>query len=169
MLVKSFTDDLAWEVQRQLVNSYFKVQAKEPGSYSVSTDKSKLLEISEMNARVRMSNQLLKLSKVDTLSSEYKSILVSKASQVLTGHELLPLPQSEQRTYSASEIGAMFGVSSQKVGSIANRHGLKTREYGEFYRDKSPYSSKEVDSFRYYDSAVPAFKKLLEMPIKQYI
>ena len=26
MLVKSFTDDLAWDVQRQLVNSYFKVE-----------------------------------------------------------------------------------------------------------------------------------------------
>lgn len=26
MLVKSFTDDLAWTVQRQLVNSYFRVQ-----------------------------------------------------------------------------------------------------------------------------------------------
>ena len=26
MLVKSFTDDLAWEVQRQLVKSYFRVQ-----------------------------------------------------------------------------------------------------------------------------------------------
>lgn len=34
MLVKSFTDDLAWEVQRQLVNSYFRlknvVSKKEP-------------------------------------------------------------------------------------------------------------------------------------------
>lgn len=28
MLVKSFTDDLAWAVQRQLVNSYFKVESK---------------------------------------------------------------------------------------------------------------------------------------------
>ena len=26
MLVKSFTDELAWEVQRQLVNTYFRVQ-----------------------------------------------------------------------------------------------------------------------------------------------
>lgn len=26
MLVKSFTDDLAWEVQRQLVNGYFRVR-----------------------------------------------------------------------------------------------------------------------------------------------
>ena len=26
MLVKSFTDDLAWKVQRELVNSYFKLK-----------------------------------------------------------------------------------------------------------------------------------------------
>jgi phage antirepressor YoqD-like protein len=31
MLVKSFTDDLAWEVQRKLVNSYFRVQSKAAG------------------------------------------------------------------------------------------------------------------------------------------
>lgn len=30
MLVKSFTDDLAWEVQRQLVNTYFKAKTELP-------------------------------------------------------------------------------------------------------------------------------------------
>mgnify|MGYP001630587865 CR=1 FL=1 len=30
MLVKSFTDDLSWDVQRQLVNSYFKVERPQP-------------------------------------------------------------------------------------------------------------------------------------------
>lgn len=30
MLVKSFTDDLAWEVQRKLVNSYFKTKTDKP-------------------------------------------------------------------------------------------------------------------------------------------
>lgn len=38
MLVKSFTDDLAWQVQRQLVNSYFRVEGKtqsEPDKISV--------------------------------------------------------------------------------------------------------------------------------------
>ena len=29
MLVKSFTDDLAWDIQRQLVNNYFKVKEKD--------------------------------------------------------------------------------------------------------------------------------------------
>lgn len=32
MLVKSFGDDLAWEVQRQLVNSYFKIQESNRGT-----------------------------------------------------------------------------------------------------------------------------------------
>lgn len=35
LLVKSFTDDLAWEVQRRLVNSYFKLQEILPVSNEV--------------------------------------------------------------------------------------------------------------------------------------
>lgn len=35
MLVKSFTDDLSWDVQRQLVNSYFRAQ-QIPDSYMIS-------------------------------------------------------------------------------------------------------------------------------------
>ena len=43
----------------------------------------------------------------------------------------------------------MLGLSSTKVGMIANRHGLKTPEYGMFVLDKSRYSAKEVETFRY--------------------
>lgn len=126
-----------------------------------STDKSHSLEVKEMNARVRMSNQYLKLAAVDTVSQQYKNILVAKSAEILAGEPLLPLPKSEQKMYSATEIGDMFGVTAQKVGRIANLNGLKTEEYGEFYRDKSPYSSKEVDAFRYNDRAVEQFKRLL--------
>ena len=35
LLVKSFTDDLAWDVQRKLVNSYFKLQELAPQSNEV--------------------------------------------------------------------------------------------------------------------------------------
>ena len=134
------------------------------GGYQVpqsNTDKSKSLEVKEMNARVRMSNQYLKLASVNTLSEQYKNILVAKSAEVLAGKPLLPLPKSEQKMYSATEIGEMFNVSAQKVGRIANAYELKTDEYGEFYRDKSPYSSKEVDAFRYNDKAVERFRKLL--------
>lgn len=117
---------------------------RKTGSYQVpqsNTDKSKSLEVKEMNARVRMSNQYLKLASVNTLSEQYKNILVAKSAEVLAGKPLLPLPKSEQKMYSATEIGEMFNVSAQKVGRIANAYELKTDEYGEFYRDKSPYSS----------------------------
>lgn len=124
-------------------------------------DKDMNVKVKEMNARVRMSNQYLKLAAVDTVSQQYKNILVAKSAEILAGEPLLPLPKSEQKMYSATEIGDMFGVTAQKVGRIANLNGLKTEEYGEFYRDKSPYSSKEVDAFRYNDRAVEQFKRLL--------
>ncbi|MDE6797193.1 MAG: Rha family transcriptional regulator [Ruminococcus sp.] len=126
-----------------------------------TVDKAKALEVKEMNARVRMSNQLLKLAKVDTLSPEYKNILVAKSAEVLSGEKLLPLPKSE-KTYSAGDIAGMFGVSSQKVGSTAKKYNMKTDEYGSWYRDKSPYSSKEVDVFRYNDKAVEKFSEIFK-------
>ena len=126
-----------------------------------SPDKDMNVKVKEMNARVRMSNQYLKLAAVDTVSPQYKNILVAKSAEILAGEPLLPLPKSEQKMYSATEIGDMFGVTAQKIGRIANLNGLKTEEYGEFYRDKSPYSSKEVDAFRYNDRAVEQFKRLL--------
>ena len=124
-------------------------------------DHAKILEIKEMNARARLSNQFIKLSKVETLSAEYKNILVAKATEVLTGTQLLPLPKSKQKTYSATELGEMFGVSKQKIGSITTKYNLKTNEYGEYYRSKSLYSTKEVDTFVYFDSVIPVLESIL--------
>ncbi len=157
MLVKSFTDDLAWTVQRQLVNSYFR--AVQTGS--VPDVQLRKLEVQEQNAKNRMAQLLLKMTNVETLSQTYKSILVAKAAEVLTGVPVLPLPESEQKMYSATEIGEMLGVSAQKIGKLSNTYGLKTDEYGKWYHDKSPYSSKEVDSFRYNDAAVARFREIL--------
>ena len=42
-----------------------------------------------MNARTRMSDQFLKLMKVDTLSKEYKNILVAKAAEILAGEPVI--------------------------------------------------------------------------------
>ncbi len=137
---------------------------RKTGGYQIPQsrpDKDMNFKVKEMNARVRMSNQYLKLAAVDTVSQQYKNILVAKSAEILAGEPLLPLPKSEQKMYSATEIGDMFGVTAQKVGRIANLNGLKTEEYGEVYRDKSPYSSKEVDAFRYNDRAVEQFKRLL--------
>lgn len=138
---------------------------RKTGTYHVmqsTTDKTKALEVKEMNARVRMSNQFLKLANAETsMSKDYKSILIAKAAEVLAGEEILPLPKSEQKMYTATEVGEIFGVSAQKIGRLANQNNMKTKEYGEFYKDKSPYSPKEVDAFRYNNKAVEQFRELL--------
>ena len=112
-------------------------------------------------ARIRKAELFFKLSNVDTLSKEYKNILVAQATETLAGQPLLPHTPSTQKTYSATEIAERFGVTATLVGRLANAHGLKTDEYGEFYRAKSKHSSKEVDTFRYYDSVIPKFEQLL--------
>lgn len=146
---------------RKWVTSEVLPTIRKTGQYNATQKPNKALEIKETNARVRLSNQFLKLAKVDTLSAEYKNILVSKAAEALTGFQLIPLPQAEQKMYTANEIGEMFGVSAQKIGRISNQYDMKTAEYGAWYRSKSQHSSKEVDSFMYNDSAIKRFKELL--------
>lgn len=118
--------------------------------------------IMEMNARSRMAQTYMKLAQVDTLSNTYKNVLVSKASEVLAGERIIPLPEVQQRkAYSAKEIGDMFGISANKVGRLANQHRLKTAPFGEFRRDKSQYSSHECDTWVYFDTAIPEFERIL--------
>ncbi len=144
------------------INAFHKMEnhIKNQKQIQAPEDKSKTAEAKLLNARTRMANMYLKLANVDTVSKEYKNILVAKSAEILSGQPLLPLPKSEQKTYSAGEIGKMFGVSAKKVGSVAKANGMKTEEYGEWYHDKSPYSNKEVDAFRYNDKAIKKFREL---------
>lgn len=134
---------------------------KEQRQIQSPEDKSKTAEAKLLNARTRMANMYLKLANIDTVSPEYKNILVAKSAEILAGQPLLSLPKSESKTYSAGDIAKMLGVSAQKIGRIANANGLKTAEYGSWYHDKSAYSSKEVDVFRYNDKAIEKFKEML--------
>ncbi|MCM1168278.1 MAG: Bro-N domain-containing protein [Lachnospiraceae bacterium] len=121
----------------------------------------KSLEIQERDSLIRLSEQYLKISNVDTLSKEYKNILAAKAAEVLSGTPILPLPKSEQKMYSAGEIGKILGVSGQLIGRLSNKYGIKTDEYGEWYRSKSKYSNKEINTFVYNDRAIEKFRALL--------
>lgn len=163
LLVMGFTGSKALEWKLKYIQAFnaMEQELRQHKPIQTAEDKTKALEVKMMNARVRMSNQLLKLAKVDTLSEQYKSILVAKSAEVLTGEQLLPLPKSAQKTYSATDIAKMFNVSSQKIGRLAKEHNLKTSEYGEWYRDKSQYSSKEVDTFRYNDKAIERFHEIM--------
>ena len=65
------------------------------------------------------------------------------------------LPQTE-KTWSATDIGNAFGVSSMAIGKKANALGLKTEQNGIFVLDKSRHSNKEMPTFRYNQNGVNA-------------
>lgn len=145
------------------------------GSYSTKeaqqTDEVKLLNAKSraMNAEARLKTAdckraelLYKLSQVDTLSKTYTPVLVAKAADIVNGGELIPLPKVTQKTYTATEIADIFDVSANKIGRIATKHNLKMETYGEWYRDVAKGGKKEVDTFKYYDAAIPVFGEILE-------
>lgn len=123
--------------------------------------KEKEIEARYNNSLVRKANALLKICNNPNLSKEYVQVLQSKAAEMVTGQLILPLPEVERKTYSATEIGNKLGISANKVGSLANKHNLKTQEYGKLFHDKSKYSNKEVESFRYYDNVIPVLEELI--------
>lgn len=130
----------------------------------VKVDKSlkeKEIEARLKNARAREANILLKICNNPNLSKEYVQVLQSKATEIVTGETLLPLPVVERKTYTATDIGKELGITSTKVGILANKYNLKTEEYGKLFHDKSRYSSKEVESFRYYDNVIPVLTEIL--------
>ena len=138
---------------------------RKTGSYTAKHAKpddamqSKRLEVMERNARTRAANLLLKIAERTNIP-EYKAVCNAKAAEMVTGEMILPLPVAERKTYSATENGAMFGVSANKIGKLANKHNLKTDAYGKLFYSKSEHSVKEVETWRYYESVIPVFEKI---------
>lgn len=161
MLVKSMQDDLAWKVQRQLVNSYFKVKESTTTSQPDTPLQQQLAEAKLRNARARQASIWLKLAEVSGVPI-HKQICASYASGVLNGTEknILPLPEVE-KTYSATEIGNILGISANMVGRIAKANHLKTDEYGITVMDVTRGRNKDVENFRYYEKAIDKFKELI--------
>lgn len=127
-----------------------------------STSTEERYRIMDMNARSRMAQTYLKIGEISTLSPTYKNVIASKACEILAGEQIIPLPEVEQRkAYTAKDIGDMFGISANMVGRIANRHNLKTEEYGEYRRDKSKHSAHECDTWIYFETVIPEFEKIL--------
>ena len=90
-----------------------------------------------------------------------ETFLVTTVERII-GVDIPYRPLIEQRTYSATEIGEILGISANKVGRIANEHGLKTDELGMLYLSKSEYGPKQVETWRYFEKAIDKFKSILE-------
>lgn len=121
----------------------------------------KLADAKVRNAQSRQAALWIKMAELSGSSEVHKQICAAYASKALEGEMVLPLPAVE-KTYTAREVGDRYGVSANRIGKLANRHGLKTAEYGMLVMDKAKGSCKEVESWRYNERGVQAIGELLQ-------
>lgn len=161
MIVKSLKDDLAWQVQRQLVNSYFRVEKQKADNTLKTQIQQERAQAMLLNAQYRMLKLLMDKPEIQKLSPVAVETLGIKATEAITGANLGEYLPEVPKTYSATEVGNALGISAQRVGKIANDNNLKTEEYGITVMDKSRYSPKEVPSFRYNEKGKAKIKEIL--------
>ena len=104
----------------------------------------------------------LALAHLPNLGDTSKQALLSHISELAFGQRLIPLPKVEESLKLAGEVGELLGVSAQKIGRLANHHGMKTDQYGEIRLDKSKYSDRQCETFFYNSAAVERFREILK-------
>lgn len=101
-----------------------------------------------LNAKTRQAKLILDMQKNKILSPIAVELLGINALEHLTGKQAKTKPEIT-KTYTATEIAKELGISANKVGRIAKANNLKTEDYGIWVLDKSPYSDKQIPTFRY--------------------
>ena len=166
LLVMGFTGEKALEWKVKYINAFNAMEQElrgrelEKPKQASERDKAVLL-----NAQSRQAALFMKLSERSSIP-EFKRVMEAYAANSLAGKEIVSLPEAKEKTYSATDIGKMLGVSKNKIGVLANANGMKCDRYGKLFYDKSPYSGKEVETFRYYECAIDKFKELLDSTCK---
>lgn len=134
---------------------------RKTGQYKGKASRAKKEEVDDRNSRVREAYAWLKIANYIPVPT-YKEVCAHYASFALAGKEVLPLPEVQEHTYTAAEVGNMLGgISANMVGRVANQNGLKSPEYGVEVWDKSRHSPKQVPSWRYNEKAVERLRQIL--------
>lgn len=120
------------------------------------------LRIMLLNAQTRHAKLIFDVTRDfrERLSDTAVESLISVGTEMLAGREVVPRPKIE-KLYTAGEIAAECGVSANKIGRLAEKHGIKTAEFGITMLDKSPHSSKQVSAFRYNERDREKMRELL--------
>lgn len=101
------------------------------------------------------------MSMFPRLGESANQVIVATLVNPLLGHEVVPLPAIEEHYSTAGEVAAQLGCTANKIGRVANKHNLKTEQYGKFFLDKSRHSDKQVEAFRYNSEGVQALRHLI--------
>ncbi|HBV2149827.1 TPA: hypothetical protein MDR40_003296 [Klebsiella pneumoniae] len=101
------------------------------------------------------------MSMFPRLGESANQVIVATLVNPLLSHEIVPLPAIEEHYSTAGEVAAQLGCTANKIGRVANKHNLKTEQYGKFFLDKSRHSDKQVEAFRYNAEGVQALRHLI--------
>lgn len=164
LLVMGFTGAKAMEWKIKYINAFNVMEDKLREQSTIQHISDRELQLEEKKLALEEKKFLyeswLKLSSLTDIP-EYKQISQSYAANTLADKEVFALPQVTEKTYTATEVGEMLGISANKVGKLAKANNLKTDPYGKWFYDKSKYSGKQVESFRYNQAGVEAIRKKL--------
>jgi prophage antirepressor-like protein len=120
------------------------------------------LEVRKEQLRIDKANLLMQMvaNFQGILSPPSIQLLANTAAETAIPTLSLPKPQIA-KSYTATQIAESLGISKQKVGRLANLHGLKTPLNGIIILDQARYANKQVENFLYNENGKRAFEELL--------
>jgi len=152
-------------VRRSLVDKLEDLQAIQVPTKSTSglteyrLAKAEQLKAQALEKNIASARELM--SMFPRLGESANQVIVATLVNPLLGHEVVPLPAIEEHYSTAGEVAAQLGCTANKIGRVANKHNLKTEQYGKFFLDKSRHSDKQVEAFRYNAEGVQALRHLI--------
>ncbi|HBS5986748.1 hypothetical protein [Klebsiella pneumoniae] len=152
-------------VRRSLVDKLEDMQAIQVPTKSTSglteyrLAKAEQLKAQALEKNIASARELM--SMFPRLGESANQVIVATLVNPLLGHEIVPLPAIEEHYSTAGEVAAQLGCTANKIGRVANKHNLKTEQYGKFFLDKSRHSDKQVEAFRYNAEGVQALRHLI--------
>lgn len=177
LISRTFDDEFSWKLQKFLIKNYFNMQKLmhsiqngeiEVRKKEVPTEfEIKKLENESEMIRLEKAKLLERLANSIT-NEKMKNTLIMHSANTVTGQLLLEPEKVESRSYTAGEISEMLKerynieITVNMIGRIATKHNLKTEEYGYLAYDKAKTSVKQVETFRYFENAVPKFYEIIK-------
>ena len=179
MLVKSFTDDLAWTVQRQLVNTYFQATPEQRRAAAAQTNadeaKARLEATTRradamlLNAKNRAAALLSSIYAQAGIKPEYQAMALSDFYAKDGVHLPREALRGAKQTYDKGAIAERLGVYSKASGG-AKPHAhavgaiIATLDITEEEREALPYYNNGHDGvdYQYTESVVGKVRDWLE-------
>ena len=166
LISRTFDDEFSWKLQKFLIKNYFNMQKL---MHSIQNGEFEIRKLENESEMIRLEKAKLLERLANGITNEkMKNTLIIHSANTVTGQLLLEPEKAERRSYTAGEISEMLKerynieITVNMIGRIATKHNLKTEEYGYLAYDKSKTSVKQVETFRYFENAVPKFYEIIK-------